>query len=53
TCCKRFGGTTSFLTTSGKVRYAGDYCLRDGIDGTSWYNCCRQFIPKGDSACPW
>ncbi|KAI1496147.1 hypothetical protein F5X99DRAFT_414392 [Biscogniauxia marginata] len=53
TCCSRFGGTTSYLTTSGKVRFAGDYCLKDGIDGNSFYNCCRQFIQNGDSACPW
>ncbi|KAH6958018.1 hypothetical protein DER45DRAFT_537385 [Fusarium avenaceum] len=25
TCCKRFGGTTSFLTTSRNVRFAGKY----------------------------
>ncbi|CAG7561841.1 unnamed protein product [Fusarium equiseti] len=53
TCCKRFGGTTSFLTTSRNVRFAGEYCLHSGIDGDSFYNCCRQFLSNGDSACPW
>ncbi|KIL83640.1 hypothetical protein FAVG1_13148 [Fusarium avenaceum] len=28
TCCKRFGGTTSFLTTSRNVRFAGKYTAR-------------------------
>ncbi|KAI1484492.1 hypothetical protein F5X96DRAFT_675586 [Biscogniauxia mediterranea] len=53
TCCTRYGGKISFLTTSGKVRFAGDYCLKTDIDGDSWYNCCRQFVDGGDSACPW
>ncbi|KAK2931802.1 hypothetical protein FoTM2_009319 [Fusarium oxysporum f. sp. vasinfectum] len=53
TCCTRFGGKTSFLTTSRKVRFSGKYCLHGKIDGNSWYNCCRQFLPEGDGACPW
>ncbi|EXK86395.1 hypothetical protein FOQG_09667 [Fusarium oxysporum f. sp. raphani 54005] len=53
TCCTRFGGKTSFLTTSRKVRFSAKYCLHGKIDGNSWYNCCRQFLPEGDGACPW
>ncbi|KAI0593594.1 hypothetical protein F4775DRAFT_607598 [Biscogniauxia sp. FL1348] len=53
TCCERHEGTVEFLTTSGKVRFAGDYCLKDNIDGDDFYNCCRQFLQYGDSACPW
>ncbi|RTE68177.1 hypothetical protein BHE90_017446 [Fusarium euwallaceae] len=53
TCCQRFGGTSTYLSTSGKVRFAGEYCLKNNIDGDSFYNCCRQFLSRGDSACPW
>ncbi|RKK85627.1 hypothetical protein BFJ71_g14101 [Fusarium oxysporum] len=40
-------------TIISKVRFSGKYCLRGKIDGNSWYNCCRQFLPEGDGACPW
>ncbi|EKG22347.1 hypothetical protein MPH_00327 [Macrophomina phaseolina MS6] len=53
-CCTLFQGSTASFLEGGKIKYQGIYCLKDGIDGDSWYNCCRnQQSGKGDSACPW